>query len=67
MVETQQPQDQKTMVIQTQLQLTRGERIEVGSIIQQESDKNRQLKVTPEGQINSMNQLGTEKVFLSLM
>lgn len=67
LVETVQPDDQKTMVIQSQLQLTRGERVEVGSIIRQESDKNRQLKITPAGQINSSSQQEFEKVFLSLM
>lgn len=67
LVETVRPQDQETMVIQTQLQLTRGERIEVGSIIRKESDKNRQVKISPEGTIDSMNQQESEKVFLSLL
>ncbi len=67
LVETERPEDQETMVIQTQLQLTRGERIEVGSIIRKESDKNRQVKISPEGTIDSMNQQESEKVFLSLL
>ncbi len=66
LVETQKPEDQKTMVIQTQLQLTRGDRIEVGSVIQKEDDKNRQLSISPAGQIESMSRKGMEKVFLSL-
>lgn len=66
LIESQRPEDQKTMVIQTKLQLTRGEKVEVGQIIQKENDKRREIKITPEGQFETMNQSGIEKVYLSI-
>lgn len=59
------PPDQETMTLQTVLQLTRGEKIELGSIVRNLKHKDGQIDLTPKIEIGSMNQQETEKVFLS--
>lgn len=59
------PPDQKTLNVSTSLQLTRGSRIEIGSIVRDLRKKERDLSIKPEAQIE--NSTGTEEeiVFLS--
>lgn len=60
------PPDQKTMALQTELQLTRGERIEVGDLIRKINDKEESISVSPSLTIKKVHQNASEKVFLSL-
>lgn len=62
----QPPPDQKTMVLQTELQLTRGERIEVGDLIQKVNHKDRSISINPTLTVENQQQVASEKVFLSL-
>ncbi|MCM2351475.1 MAG: hypothetical protein NDI69_15740 [Bacteriovoracaceae bacterium] len=66
LVNTQPTEDQETMTLQTQLQLTRGERIELGSVVRNLRDKNHQVDITPNIEINRSNQKVSESVFLSI-
>lgn len=65
-VNTQPAEDQETMTLQTQLQLTRGERIELGSVVRNLKDKNNQVEITPKIEIKTSNQKVSEAVFLSI-
>lgn len=60
------PPDQKTMVLQTELQLTRGERIEVGDLIRKTNNKEQSVSINPSLTIENVEQNASEKVFLSL-
>lgn len=62
----QPPPDQETSVIQTQIQLSRGERIELGSVIKKANFKDRVVDIKPEFKIEATDQTSSEKVFLSL-
>lgn len=65
-VMNQPPPDQETGVIQTQIQLSRGERIELGGVIKKANGKDRNVDIKPEFNIETSDQNSTEKVFLSL-
>ena len=58
--------DQNTMLLKTQLQLSRGERIEVGDLIQKLTERNHSINVKPSLNIENRQQRASEKVFLSL-
>lgn len=60
------PPDQKTMVLQTELQLARGERIEVGDLIRKTNNKEQSIDFNPSLTIKNGHQNASEKVFLSL-
>ena len=60
------PADQETMVLQTHLILTRGQKIELGSIIKNLKNKDHSIDVKPDVIINTTNQQASEKVFLSI-
>lgn len=60
------PPDQKTMVLQTELQLTRGERIEIGDLIRKTNNKEQSISINPTLTIENEQQHSSEKVFLSL-
>jgi hypothetical protein len=62
----QAPPDQETSVIQTQIQLSRGERIELGGVIKKANGKDRTVNIKPEFNIETSDHNSTEKVFLSL-
>lgn len=66
LINTQPAEDQETMTLQTQLQLTRGERIELGSVVRNLRDKNHQVDITPNIEMNRSNQKVSESVFLSI-
>lgn len=65
-VNTQPVEDQETMTLQTQLQLTRGERIELGSVVRNLKDKNNQVEITPKIEIKTSSQKVSEAVYLSI-
>jgi hypothetical protein len=60
------PQDQETMILQTQLQLSRGERIDIGGVVKNLENNNQNVDLRPELKIETMNNNSNETVFLSL-
>lgn len=65
-VMNQPPPDQETGILQTQIQLSRGERIELGGVIKKANGKDRTVDIKPEFNIETSDQNSSEKVFLSL-
>ena len=59
------PLDQKTISVSTNLQLTRGSRAEIGSIVRDLRKKDRDVSIKPEAQFENVEQQEDEKVFLS--
>ena len=59
------PPDQKTISVSTNLQLTRGSKVEVGSIVRDLQKKDRDVNIKPEAQLENVEQQEDEKVFLS--
>lgn len=62
----QPPPDQQTSVLQTQIQLSRGERIDLGGVIKNTTGKGHNVDINPSLNIETSDQDSTEKVFLSL-
>jgi hypothetical protein len=62
----QPPPDQETMFLKTQLQLSRGERIEIGGILKGLKKNNHQGSIKPSIKIEAQQGSRSEKVFLSL-
>jgi hypothetical protein len=60
------PTDQETSVLKTQVQLRRGEKIEVGSVLKKANVKDQQVEINPNLIIETESQHTSEKVFLSL-
>ena len=60
------PADQKTYQLKTQIQLHRGNRIELGTIIRDLRSKNHELNTGPLIKGENQNTEGQEKVFLSI-
>ena len=60
------PVDQETSVLQTQVQLSRGERIEIGSIVKKAKNKDNKVDIKPVLNIETSGQYSSEKVFLSI-
>lgn len=65
-VVNQPPPDQETMSLQTQMQLSRGERVELASIVKQLKDKEKKVEINPSLQYNAGDKNSSEKVFLSI-
>ncbi len=59
------PPDQKTLNISTNIQLTRGSRIEIGSLVRDLRKKDHEVSIKPEAQIENAEQSAEEKVYLS--
>ncbi len=62
----QPPTDQETMALTTQVQLTRGERIEIGSVLKEENNKKQRIDIKPSVDLSQNENLFSEKVFLSI-
>lgn len=62
----QPPADQETMVLQTQLQLSRGEKIDIGGVVKDLKFKNKSVDVKPDLNYETTGQTSSEKVWLSL-
>lgn len=62
----QPPADQETATIKTELQLERGERINIGDVVKQLKDKDRSVDIKPNVEIGNTQQNVSERVFLSL-
>jgi len=60
------PPDQETSTLSTTIQLNRGERIEIGSIVKDLRNKGHDVSISPELKVESSSQNGSEKVFLSV-
>lgn len=60
------PPDQETAILKTELQINRGERIEIGSIIKDLKDKNRQVDISPELKQQNAEGQAAEKIFLQI-
>lgn len=60
------PADQETGVLQTQIQLSRGERIDLGGVVKKADGKNHTVDIKPELKLETSDQDSSEKVFLSL-
>lgn len=60
------PQDQKTSVLKTTLQLNRGEKIDVGSVISKLDDESNSADISPKLENETSSQILQERVFLSL-
>jgi hypothetical protein len=58
------PPDQKTISVSTTVQLTRGSRIEIGSLVKDLRKKAHDVSNKPEAQIEMLEQKEEEKVFL---
>lgn len=65
-VMNQPPLDQETMSLQTQLQLSRGEKVELASIVRQLKDKDKKVEINPTLQYNTGDKSSVERVFLSM-
>lgn len=64
-VVTTPPPEQKTISVSTTLQLTRGERVEIGSIVKDLRKKDQTIDIKPEASTNNTDGQDEEKVFLS--
>jgi hypothetical protein len=60
------PQDESTLTLQTQIQLNRGQKIEVGEIIKDTQNKNHKIDLEPSADVNLNESKNSEKVYLSL-
>lgn len=60
------PPDQETMILTTQVQLNRGEKIEIGSVIRDSKNKKQSVDIGQSAEINKGEQASNEKVFLSI-
>lgn len=60
------PPDQETMFLKTTLQINRGERIDIGTIVKDLRNKETSVDISPSLKIESKDQDSSEKVFLSL-
>jgi hypothetical protein len=60
------PPDQETSKLTTTLQLSQGQRVEIGSIIKDLRDKKTKADISPEISIHDRNGISQEKVFLSI-
>jgi hypothetical protein len=65
-VVNQPPPDQETMVLQTQVQLSRGERIDIGGVVKDLKYKNKTVDIEPDLKYEASGQTASEKVWLSL-
>ncbi|MFP5386114.1 MAG: hypothetical protein ACLGHN_08555 [Bacteriovoracia bacterium] len=65
-VVNQPPPDQQTMSLKTELQLNLGDRIEIGQLVRELKDKGHTITINPSATIETKDQSGSEKVFLSL-
>lgn len=66
-VVTTPPADEKTLNVSTTLQLPRGSRIEIGSIVKDLRKKEHDVSIKPEAQMGSGVQNQEEKVFLNFL
>lgn len=62
----QAPPDQETGLLQTQIQLSRGEKIELSSVIKKANFKDQNADIKPDFKLETTDQKAAEKVFLSL-
>ena len=62
----QPPPDQETMVLQTQLQLSRGDKIDIGGVVKDLKYKNKTVDIKPDLKHETSEQTSSEKVWLSL-
>lgn len=62
----QPPADQETMVLHTQVQLSRGEKIDIGGVVKNLKNKNNTIDIKPDLKHEALDQTSTEKVWLSL-
>lgn len=60
------PADQQTSSLKTELQMNRGEKIEIGSVIKKAENKEHTVSANPELAIKDGENVQSEKVFLSL-
>ncbi len=60
------PPPQETATLSTQIQLMKGERIELGSVVKNLRDKNHQVDLDPSIEATKVQRSATEKVWLSL-
>ena len=60
------PPDQQTSKLTTTLQLTSGQRVEIGSVIKDLRDKKNQADISPDLTHNERDGMSQEKVFLSI-
>ncbi|WP_408098931.1 hypothetical protein ACJVC5_08430 [Peredibacter sp. HCB2-198] len=60
------PPDQETSTLTTTLQLNRGERIEIGSVVKNLRDKGHDVSIKPDLKFETSSQTSSEKVFLSV-
>lgn len=65
-VVNQPPPDQETMVLQTQVQLSRGEKINIGEVVKNLKYETKNVDVKPDLKHESVDQKASETVFLSL-
>lgn len=60
------PEDQETSALKTQVQLSHGEKIEIGNLIREKKNKDQKVDVKPHLNIETASKKSEEKVFLSL-
>jgi len=60
------PNDQETLYLKTQLQLSRGEKIEIGEVVRRLREKSHSASSAPSFGTETKGQGQIEKVFLSL-
>lgn len=65
-VTNQAPPDQETGALRTQIQLSRGDKIDLGGMIKNTNSKGRIVDIKPEFKLETTDQEASEKVFLSL-
>jgi hypothetical protein len=65
-VMNQAPPDQETSVFQTMVQLSRGDKIDLGGVIKNTNYEDRVVDVKPEFKLETTDQNSSEKVFLSM-
>ena len=60
------PLEQETSSISSEIQLNRGQRIELGSFLKKTNRQNKDVSLNPDLRFDQSNNLGEEKVYLSL-
>lgn len=60
------PADQEATLLQTQLQLVRGNRVEIGAVVRELKERAKTIDTAPRLKLHAQRQKVTEKVFLSL-
>lgn len=60
------PKDQETMKLQTELEIKRGDRVEIGSVIKNLRDKSHEVSIDPSAKIDTGFQNSSELIYLSL-